>query len=140
MLFGGVRVRRASGALPGTALIRAVALGGFVAVLAVVPAAGAVSGVRGTVSLGPTEPVCRVDEPCSQPFATRVVVRDAHTGRRVTVVRSDERGRFRVRLRPGLYRLRAAGGRPLPSCPPVSARVRRDRFTRVALYCDTGLR
>ena len=120
----------------------AVALGALLSVVSVVPAAaGKVdSGVRGTVTMGPTKPVCRVDEPCSRPYAARVVVRNARTGQRVRVVYSDEHGRFRVRLRPGRYRLRAIGDRPVPSCQAVSARVRRHRFTRVSLDCDTGIR
>jgi hypothetical protein len=121
---------------------RAVTVAVLVAAMLAVPAMAGVidSGVSGTVTLGPTRPVCRVDEPCSRPYATRVVVRNANTGRRVAVVNSDDRGRFRVRLRPGAYRLRAAGGRPLPSCQAVSLRVHRHRFTRVTLDCDTGIR
>lgn len=123
-------------------MTRAFALGALFAMASVVPAAaGKVdSGVRGTVTLGPTAPVCRVDKPCSRPYATRIVVRNARTGQRVSVVHSDQQGRFRVRLRPGRYRLRAMGDRPFPSCQEVTARVHRHRFKQVSIDCDTGIR
>lgn len=123
-------------------MMLALALGALFAMASVVPAAAGTvdSGVRGTVRLGPTAPVCRVDEPCSRPYATRVVVRSARTGQRVKVVQSDDRGQFRVRVRPGRYRLRAMGDRPFPSCQPVTARVHRHRFKQVSIHCDTGIR
>jgi hypothetical protein len=107
--------------------------------LAASAAAGLDSGVRGTVTLGPTQPVCTVDAPCSRPYETTVGIRDLASGR-LRRVRSDRDGRFRAGLRPGRYRLRAAGGRPFPSCDPITTRVRRHRFTRVDLSCDTGIR
>ena len=123
-------------------MLHTFAMGVLLAVVLVAPAgAGTVdSGVRGTVTLGPTTPACMVDVPCSRPYATRIVVRNARTGRRVRVVHSGEKGRFGVRLRPGRYRLRASGGRPFPSCQAVTVRVYRTAFTRVSLDCDTGLR
>jgi hypothetical protein len=109
---------------------------------AIGPAASArlSSGFRGTVRIGPTTPVCRPGVPCDAGYATRVVIRNARTGTRVTTVRSDSHGRFTARLPAGRYRLQASGGRPYPRCAPVTAQVRRDRFTRVALSCDSGLR
>jgi hypothetical protein len=97
------------------------------------------SGVKGTVTRSPTRPVCTVDDPCVGPYVTTVGIRNLRT-RRLRRVRTDSRGRFRARLRPGRYRLRAASGHPLPRCTPVTVRVRRHRFKRVSLDCETGIR
>jgi hypothetical protein len=110
------------------------------AVLAAGPAAARLdSGVRGTVTVGPTTPVCIVDTPCSRPYETTVGIRNLRT-RRLRQVRSDENGRFRARLRAGRYRIRPRGGDPLPHCDPVTVRVRRHRFRRVSIECDSGIR
>jgi hypothetical protein len=103
-------------------------------------AAGRGAELRGTVTLGPTSPVCRTETPCERPYATRVVIRSARTGRRVRTLDSDGSGHFRARLRPGLYRVRALGGDPFPRCSSATVRVRTHRVTRVAISCDTGVR
>jgi hypothetical protein len=97
------------------------------------------SGVKGTVTKGPTLPVCKVGEPCTAPYATTVGIRNLRT-KRLKRVRTNSEGRFRARLRPGRYRLRPASGHPFPRCQPATVRVRRHRFKRVSLSCDTAIR
>ena len=117
-----------------------------VAFLAVAPAAGAGTGIRGRVVASPTCPVERVPpDPKCAPRALAAVVRiyrlsDHHT---VARVRTGDDGRFRLRLRRGRYGVNArpAAGGPLPSCPQgVRATVRKGRYTRLTIDCDTGIR
>jgi hypothetical protein len=113
-------------------------LAAFLAVMALsgAPARGTVSG---TVDAGPTCPVERVDHPClPRPVSATVEVRDAR-GRMAASTRSDARGRFRLKLPPGTFRLRILTG-VLPRCPVVTVRVRAARSVRAVVHCDTGIR
>ena len=117
-----------------------------VAFLAVAPAAGAGTGIRGRVVASPTCPVERdPPDPKCAPRALAAVVRiyrlsDHHT---VARLRTGDDGRFRLRLRRGRYGVNArpAAGGSLPSCPQgVRATVRKGRYTRLTIDCDTGIR
>ena len=58
------------------------------------------SGLHGTVTKGPTMPVCRVGRPCSAPVQVTLVFRRAgHVYR----ARSGTDGRYRIVLLPGYY-------------------------------------
>jgi hypothetical protein len=59
------------------------------------------TGLKGTVVLGPTRPVCRADDPCQAPFKARFEVRQGQ--RVVAEFTSDSAGRFVVYLPPGRY-------------------------------------
>ena len=60
------------------------------------------SGLHGTVTRGPTTPVCRVGVPCSAPAVGAVLVfsRTGHTPARV---RAGAGGLYSIRLAPGYY-------------------------------------
>jgi len=113
------------------------------AVILVASSAGAAtssSGLRGLVTRGPIAPVCVAGQPCSAP-AKDVTLVFSRNGRVVRRARTNERGRYRVVLAPGLYVVRLtpkpAVGRGLE---PVRARVLRARFRRVDFSIDTGIR
>ena len=60
------------------------------------PAAQPGSGIQGTVQVGPTCPVERINSPCPpHPLAATVVVRDA-SGSEVTRFHSGADGRFKL--------------------------------------------
>ena len=111
--------------------------------LAVAASAGATtspSGLWGVVMRGPIAPVCVAGQPCSAPAkdVTLVFVRNGRAVKRAT---TNEKGRYRVTLAPGLYSVR------LPKKPqvgrglePVKARVRAQRYRRVDFSIDTGIR
>jgi hypothetical protein len=120
---------------------------GFVALAAAVLAssAGAAtgtssSGLRGLVTRGPIVPVCVAGQPCSGPAKNVTLVFSRNDGvvRRAT---TNDEGRYRVRLPPGLYSVRLAVkqriGRGLE---PHRARVVANRFRRVDFSIDTGIR
>jgi hypothetical protein len=100
------------------------------------------SGIRGTVQVGPTCPVERLDSPCpARPLAATVVVRDHH-GAEVTRVHSGSDGRFSVPLAPGTYTLvgLTVGSSLLPRPIPTSASVTPGHYTVVTVEYDSGIR
>ena len=97
-------------------------------------------GLHGTVTRGPTTPVCRVGLPCSEPAAGAVLVfeREHHAAARVRV---DARGHYSVKLAPGSYAVLVAPRRRLGSrIAPRTVRVVAGRMRRVDFSIDTGIR
>jgi hypothetical protein len=99
----------------------------------------AVTGLHGTVTRGPTKPVCSMSEPCSEPAVGAVLLfeRRGHVVR----VRVGAHGRYSVRLAPGVYAVL------LPTKPrigfalrPMKVSVVRGRSRRVDFSIDTGIR
>jgi hypothetical protein len=60
--------------------------------------------VHGVVMRGPTKPVCEMATPCSEPAAHVALLFSSRTSD--VVVRTDARGRYAIRLRPGTYTVR----------------------------------
>ena len=113
------------------------------AAVAAVSSAGAgtsPSGLRGIVTRGPIVPVCAAKQPCDGPAknVTLVFWRNGRVVRRAT---TNDLGRYRVMLAPGLYAVRLQMkqrvGRGLE---PSRARVMANRFRRVDFSIDTGIR
>jgi Carboxypeptidase regulatory-like domain len=107
-----------------------------VSVLAVLLATAA--GLFGSVERGPTMPVCRVGVPCDEPAAnvTLLFTRNGLTTR----ARTDGRGRYRIRLAPGVYSVRTTGRGLGSYVKPARVRVRAQRFGHLDLHIDTGIR
>ena len=118
----------------------------FIAVLtaAMIVSAGAASGstgsgLHGLVTRGPIMPVCSEAQPCDQPAANvqLLFVRNGVVSR----VRTNATGRYRLALSPGRYAVRLPGKPGLGRIvKPQTARVLRDRYTRVDFSIDTGIR
>lgn len=96
------------------------------------------SGVTGTVLAGPTCPVETPESPCPDRPVADAVVKAKGEGTTKTT-RTDGSGRFRLRLRPGLYTIKAQSDSVF-GCEPERARVVKRRFTDVTINCDTGIR
>ncbi|MDO8594924.1 MAG: hypothetical protein Q7R93_05465 [bacterium] len=101
------------------------------------------SGIRGTISLGPTCPVQR-DPPDAQcadrPYETEVSVFRANDAVRViATVKSDSTGAFSVSLQPGEYTL-GAGEEMFPHCDSPSVTVPSKGYAAATISCDTGIR
>jgi hypothetical protein len=94
--------------------------------------------LHGTVTRGPTTPVCRIGTPCSAPakHVTLFFMRNGVTRSTTT----DDRGRYRLRLTAGVYAVRT-NQRPFGTTPaPKSVRVRAGLDRRVDFQIDTGIR
>lgn len=111
----------------------------LVAVLVVAGSAGAAtsrSGLRGTVLVYPSSPLCKPGTPCTRP-AAHLLVRFSRQGRVVAHTRTDARGRFRIALRPRTYTVTSVGTALLR---PARVTVVTDRYRRVTFRMDTGIR
>ena len=97
------------------------------------------TGLRGTVTLSPTRPVCIEGQPCSKPASGFVLSfsRNGHVLRRVTT-RPD--GGYRIVLARGWYAVSFAPRQVPRTIAPTSVRVVAGRMTRVDFEIDTGLR
>lgn len=98
------------------------------------------SGIDGTVTIGPTCPVQRVESPCpDRPYEASITVLDA-AGRQVAETRSNANGRFRLALPPGAYTLvPQATGTP-PTAQEQTVTVVAGGFTAVQIAYDSGIR
>ncbi|MDP2655132.1 MAG: hypothetical protein Q8P17_01040 [bacterium] len=101
------------------------------------------SGVKGTVSLGPTCPVMRdpPDPQCAdKPYATTILVYRVGSNTVIVTGKSNANGTFKISLPPGTYTLVASGGAVLPRCSPAEAVVGQDGYVTTNISCDTGIR
>jgi hypothetical protein len=108
------------------------------------PAPVAPSGIRGSVTLGPTCPVERIppDLACApKPYQTSISIsRGIETPEAFMTIKTDTSGRFSVLLDPGEYVLHPQSGNVFPRCNEALVTVRAGAFTDAALTCDTGIR
>ena len=102
------------------------------------------TGVRGTVSAGPTCPVEREppDPACApRPVAGAVLVVTDAAGMEVARVSSAEDGTFSIELGPGAYRLTAQPADGLMGTPePTDFQVEAGPMTELQVSYDTGIR
>jgi hypothetical protein len=98
------------------------------------------SGIEGTVSIGPLQPVARPGEPDSKPYQAEIAVKNASDGALVVTFTTAADGTFRVALKPGNYRLEPKAGRPLPIATGQDVTVGTGRFTTVTIRYDSGIR
>ena len=100
----------------------------------------AAQGIDGLVLSGPQCPVQTLEDPCPDlPLEATIDVR-LRDGARVTTVRSDVDGRFRVGLEAGAYTLVPENGNPFPTASPVEVDVAAGAYTEVTVSYDTGIR
>jgi hypothetical protein len=98
------------------------------------------SGLHGVVTRGPTQPVCQVGVPCSEPAvgATLVFSRNGTVAARV---RAGQGGRYSVRLRPGYYSVRTLPATKIGSgMRPRQVHVKSGVNSRADFLIDTGIR
>lgn len=94
------------------------------------------------MTIGPTCPVQRIDQPCpNRPFAGEVSVRDG-SGSQVGDVHADAAGHFRVDLAPGTYQLVPVSLHPgvPPIGKPQTVTVVSGQYTYVTIEFDSGIR
>lgn len=98
------------------------------------------SGVRGSVSMGPTCPVERdpPDPACAdRPYSTSISI--SHNGATFAVAQSALDGTYSIALPPGAYTLHTTGNKML-RCAPVDVVVPAAGYVRADISCDTGIR
>lgn len=98
----------------------------------------AVSGLHGTVTKGPTTPVCREGIPCSAPAQVTLLFRRAG---RTTRVRSSATGAYRADLAPGYYTVTTTERIGITrNIRPERVHVRAGHVDRLDFTIDTGIR
>ncbi len=106
-------------------------------------AVGEGSGIEGVVTLGPTCPAVEIGKECpSRPFETNLSIREVSSDRIVATVRSGPDGRFRVDLPPGAYIVEPPEVKVIaaPRAKPLRVTVEMNRYTRVELKFESGVR
>jgi len=102
-----------------------------------------ISGVHGTVLLGPTCPVMREppDPTCAdKPYATAVLVYRAGAKVPFVIGNSNATGAFTFSLPPGSYTIVAGGDKTLPRCAGADVTVAPSGYATTNISCDTGIR
>ena len=95
------------------------------------------TGLEGTITLGPIQPVCHAEEPCEAPLQADFTLRQG--GRVVAHFASDGNGRFLVYAAPGTYIVVPAQPIGLGvQTPEVIVQPR--GLTHLDLSFDTGIR
>jgi hypothetical protein len=93
--------------------------------------------------LSPTQPVCRVSQPCSAPLPNRQV-RIEHTNGTVdTTVTTNAQGRFSVALAPGNYVVQVVLRQGLPGLrqdTPGNVTIAAGKITTITIVVDSGIR
>jgi hypothetical protein len=101
------------------------------------------SGVRGTMTVGPTCPVESVppDPACApKPYMTIITAYPQNSSTSVAMGGPDPFGSYTIILPPGEYILVPKGGNPYPHCAPIETTVVAHAFTALDLSCDSGIR
>ena len=100
---------------------------------------GTTTGLRGKVMRGPTQPVCRVNDPCEEP-ARGVRLIFYRSGKVVARATTNQKGWYRVTLRPGRYTVGTQNPRVSKNLTPKTTTVPTGSVRRVDFDIDTGLR
>lgn len=100
------------------------------------------TGLTGTVTRGPTAPVCQVNVPCDAPFSAAFTATPAASTSASVHFRSDAAGQFTVYLSPGTYRIVPDADAPIisPASQTKTATVGSSGLTQLDLHFDTGIR
>jgi hypothetical protein len=121
--------------------VRALVLGFAVLALASALAGAAdsrtASGLRGVVMRGPTSPICH-DDSCEAP-AKGLVLLFRRNGRVKAQVKTNQTGRYLVKLRSGTYAVTTPALRPAQRLTPQLVHVPRGRVKRVDFHLYTGI-
>jgi hypothetical protein len=99
------------------------------------------TGIEGVITLGPTHGgPARIGVPDSKPLANATFVVENEKGV-VTSFATDDQGRFRISLTPGHYSVSARDKSPkIGRYGPFDVDVLAGQMTKVAWYCDSGMR
>ena len=104
------------------------------------PSAGE-SGIEGIITISPANPgPIRADAPGSVPLANATFAVEKNSGE-VTSFITDDKGRFRVSLPPGHYKISLKEKKSsIGRFGPFEADVAPGKMTNVQWECDSGIR
>jgi hypothetical protein len=97
------------------------------------------TGIAGTVTIGPTCPVQRIDSPCpDRPYEATITIWQG--GRKVAEAGSGPDGHFVVELPPGTYRVVGESPGTFPHATEQTVIVGAGGLTQVQIQYDSGIR
>jgi|SRR5262245_58891838 len=101
---------------------------------------GSKSGIEGLITISPARPgPIRADQPASVPLANTTFVVE-NNGEAASFT-TDDKGRFRVSLPPGHYKVSLKGRRStIGRFGPFEVDVASGKMTNVQWECDSGIR
>ena len=112
----------------------------LLATCSVQEAAPADSGVEGQVVIGPMCPVVQEGQPCpDQPYPATLTV-NSRDGNKITQVRADQQGHFRIALKPGDYILHPESSNAMPFAAEQAFHVESGHFVQLRVSYDSGIR
>jgi hypothetical protein len=98
------------------------------------------SGIKGSVTIGPTCPVMRVEDPCpDKPYQATLTIL-TQDQKQITQFQTDANGYFKVDLAPGNYILHPESPKVMPRAQDISFTVTSGQFTEVDVTYDSGIR
>ena len=102
---------------------------------------GGESGIEGVITISPANPgPIRADAPGSVPLANATFAVEKNNGE-VTSFITDDKGRFRVSLPPGHYKISLKGRKTtIGRFGPFEADVAPGKMSNVQWECDSGIR
>ncbi len=96
-------------------------------------------GIEGTITYGPTSPICGDTNPCYIPYETTMSVYNAKNNNYVTSFSSDSEGMFSVELKAGTYVVKSDSiSRFNP--PAQTVKVVSGSYTDLSITFDSGIR
>ena len=101
------------------------------------------SGIRGTVKIGPNEPVATAGTSSAfKPYAAKLMITEqgGQHLKRPARVKSGTDGTFSTALEPGTYVIEADGGQTPPTLKPITVKVEQGRYSDVEVNFDSGIR
>jgi|KBSSwiStaDraftv2_1062776.scaffolds.fasta_scaffold4573699_1 hypothetical protein len=99
------------------------------------------SGLHGIVMKGPTQPVCRVGQPCSAPAQVTLLFRRTGPAPRLYRTRSTATGAYRITLPAGYYTVTTAEKIGITrNLRPQRVHVRAAHQDALNFHIDTGIR
>jgi hypothetical protein len=105
------------------------------------PTQALTSGVEGHVTVGPTCPVVKLDNPCpDKPYQASLTILEAGGNKILQTVQTGPDGFFHLPLAPGSYLLRPQTPGKYPSAREQPFTVQPGKFTRLDITYDSGIR
>ena len=103
-----------------------------------------VSGVEGQATRGPISPLTQQGQPNDAPLPGVVIVVLRQNGGEAARQITDSQGKFKIGVRPGVYRVlglapNGSSGFPIPPAPQTVA-VAANQYSTVNISYDTGIR